>query len=227
MKEILKEYEIINPKMVSDGYGEFPDTYKLGKRHVNEIVELIKKELLGKFEIYAKYVDGNQNPLMCYEDFEELLTPDSEPTTEERVKRDILDILHKNDLGVRMSSTTELAQFNSLRDDLFDLLKQYAQSKPIDVEKLLDEIINSYERVTTAQSYDKDPDGLIYNDWREHSLQLLKRTLTQQDKPTTEENKVVDDIIQILQEHDITDFAVTADIYDYIESITKNNTKNE
>ena len=39
--EILKEYEFINPTHISDGYGEFPDTYKMKESDAVKLTELI------------------------------------------------------------------------------------------------------------------------------------------------------------------------------------------
>jgi predicted transcriptional regulator len=44
MEEELKNLELINPlhiKLVSDGYGEFPDGYKLTKEGIEKILKLI------------------------------------------------------------------------------------------------------------------------------------------------------------------------------------------
>ena len=47
LKEILTKLSLVNPshlKMTIDGYGEFPDSYKLTEKGVNHIIEQFKKK---------------------------------------------------------------------------------------------------------------------------------------------------------------------------------------
>ncbi len=46
--EKLKDFKIVNPKLENDGYGEFPDTYKLSELNLKEIEKLFK--LVGSFK---------------------------------------------------------------------------------------------------------------------------------------------------------------------------------
>ena len=46
IKEALQNIQLINPvhlKMSSDGYGEFPDGYKLTEKGINYIIESLNK----------------------------------------------------------------------------------------------------------------------------------------------------------------------------------------
>jgi hypothetical protein len=45
MEEKLKNLELISPsdlKLISDGYGEFPDGYKLTEKGINKILEILE-----------------------------------------------------------------------------------------------------------------------------------------------------------------------------------------
>jgi predicted DNA-binding transcriptional regulator AlpA len=43
--ELLRDWEFINPKLVSDGYGEFPNGYKLTESNLRSLEQRIDEFL--------------------------------------------------------------------------------------------------------------------------------------------------------------------------------------
>ena len=40
---LMRELRIVNPNLISDGYGEFPDVYQLSESDLEKIAKLLKE----------------------------------------------------------------------------------------------------------------------------------------------------------------------------------------
>lgn len=48
--ELLRDWKFINPNLVSDGYGEFPNGYKLTESNLRSLEQKIDEFLKQKYE---------------------------------------------------------------------------------------------------------------------------------------------------------------------------------
>ena len=43
LRETIENFTIVNPILISDGGGEFPDSYKMKESDIDELIDLLKK----------------------------------------------------------------------------------------------------------------------------------------------------------------------------------------